>query len=185
MSQLNKPGIDPKVWGKPSWDYYHYVTFDYPENPTPEDKNNYRIWARMFGLTLPCKKCSDGYLALFDDPSSGVSLTDGALTNIETFVEWGYRMRTEIQKKIGGEQITYIAFLNNYMNVLPASLRNQLVALQNRQFGIPPSAVATNLGAGDRRASGYRSSGKISQFSNNMYRQMKPKSGGCATCGRR
>ena len=187
MSQQNNSGIDPKVWGKPTWDYYHYVTFDYPENPTPEDKNNYRTWARVFGKTLPCKNCSDGYLLLFDDPSSGVSLTDSALTNVETFVEWGYRMRSEIQKKIGGEQISYVAFLTNYMNVLPASLKNQLVTLQNRQFGVPVSAVAANSfpGAGGR-SSGYKSSGKVSQFSNNMYRQMKPRSGGgCATCGRR
>jgi hypothetical protein len=189
MSQLIKTGIDPKIWGKPSWEYYHYVTFNYPENPTPDDKNNYKTWAKMFGLTLPCKTCSDGYLALFDNPVSGVSLTDDALASIESFVEWGYKMRTEIQKKIGGEQITYVAFLTKYINILPASLRNQLVTLQNRQFGIPASAVGTNSfrGTGDR-ASGYKSSssGQISKYSNNMYRQMKPKSGGgCATCGRR
>jgi hypothetical protein len=183
MSQLNNSGIDPKVWGKPTWDYYHYVTFDYPENPTVEDKDRFRMWARVFGSTLPCKNCSEGYLLLLDDPSSGVSMTDRVLTNVETFVEWGHRMRNEIQKKIGGQQISYVAFLTNYANALPAVLKNQLMKLQNLQFGAPQSVAHTYTGS--RRQSVYRSSGKVSNFTNTVYKQVKPRSGGCATCGRR
>ena len=195
MSQLNDSGIDPKIWGRPAWDYYHYVTFNYPVNPTPEDKDKFKTWARTFGETLPCKTCSEGYLVLLDNPLYGVTLTDNVLINAETIIKWGHDLHNEIEKKVRGQQLSYVAFLTKYINVLPPFLRQQLLTLQNRQFGnnyfgttsqplgIPPHGQANKNSTTGYPFKPMTISRRSNKFSNNIYLQMKPKSS-CATCGR-
>ena len=37
-----KDSIKPNIWGPHGWKFLHYVSLGYPENPTPEDKINYK-----------------------------------------------------------------------------------------------------------------------------------------------
>ena len=30
--------MDPKIWGPPGWLFLHTLTFNYPNNPTKEEK---------------------------------------------------------------------------------------------------------------------------------------------------
>ena len=34
--------MDPKIWGPPGWLFLHTITFNYPTNPTEEDKKYYK-----------------------------------------------------------------------------------------------------------------------------------------------
>ena len=33
--------MDPSFWGKAAWQYFHTLTFNYPTNPTKDDKLKY------------------------------------------------------------------------------------------------------------------------------------------------
>ena len=50
-------GMLTSVWGPPMWHYLHTMSFNYPVNPTPEDKKHYRDFVLNLQYVLPCKYC--------------------------------------------------------------------------------------------------------------------------------
>ena len=50
-------GMLTTVWGPGMWHYLHTMSFNYPVNPTCEDKDNYRNFILNLRNTLPCGKC--------------------------------------------------------------------------------------------------------------------------------
>ena len=50
-------GMLTTVWGPPMWHYLHTMSFNYPVNPTKEDKRNYRDFVLNLRHVLPCKYC--------------------------------------------------------------------------------------------------------------------------------
>lgn len=50
-------GMLTTVWGPPMWHYLHTMSFNYPVNPTKEDKRNYRDFVLNLRYVLPCKYC--------------------------------------------------------------------------------------------------------------------------------
>ena len=50
-------GMMTKIWGPAMWHYLHTMSFNYPVNPTSEDKKNYRDFILNLKNVLPCKYC--------------------------------------------------------------------------------------------------------------------------------
>ena len=50
-------GMLTTVWGPAIWHYLHTMSFNYPVNPTKEDKNNYKNFVFNLQYVLPCKYC--------------------------------------------------------------------------------------------------------------------------------
>ena len=50
-------GMLTTVWGPAMWHYLHTMSFNYPINPTAEEKNNYRNFVLNLQHVLPCKYC--------------------------------------------------------------------------------------------------------------------------------
>jgi hypothetical protein len=50
-------GMLTSVWGPPMWHYLHTMSFNYPVNPTSEDKKHYRDFILKLKYVLPCKYC--------------------------------------------------------------------------------------------------------------------------------
>jgi hypothetical protein len=50
-------GMLTSVWGPSMWHYLHTMSFNYPVNPTVEDKHRYRDFILSLRWTLPCGKC--------------------------------------------------------------------------------------------------------------------------------
>jgi hypothetical protein len=50
-------GMLTSVWGAPMWHFLHTMSFNYPVNPTAEDKQNYRNYVLNLQHVLPCKYC--------------------------------------------------------------------------------------------------------------------------------
>ena len=49
------------IWGPPAWTFLHTVTFNYPENPTEDDKRNFYNFFMNLQHVLPCEKCKAHY----------------------------------------------------------------------------------------------------------------------------
>jgi hypothetical protein len=49
-------GMLTSVWGPPMWHYLHTMSFNYPVNPTPEDKKHYRDFVLNLRYVLPFGK---------------------------------------------------------------------------------------------------------------------------------
>jgi len=50
-------GMLTSVWGPPMWHYLHTMSFNYPVNPTPENKKHYKDFIINLQYVLPCKYC--------------------------------------------------------------------------------------------------------------------------------
>ena len=50
-------GMLVSVWGPAQWHFLHTMSFNYPVNPTPEDKKHYRDYVLNLRYVLPCKYC--------------------------------------------------------------------------------------------------------------------------------
>jgi len=50
-------GMLTTVWGPAQWHFLHTMSFNYPVNPTAEDKKHYRDYILNLRYVLPCKYC--------------------------------------------------------------------------------------------------------------------------------
>ena len=50
-------GFLTSVWGPALWHSLHTMSFNYPVNPTPQDKKHYRDYILSLQYVLPCKYC--------------------------------------------------------------------------------------------------------------------------------
>lgn len=50
-------GMLTAVWGPAMWHYLHTMSFNYPVNPTVENKKHYRDFVLNLKNVLPCKYC--------------------------------------------------------------------------------------------------------------------------------
>jgi hypothetical protein len=50
-------GMLTAVWGPAMWHYLHIMSFNYPVEPTSENKKNYRNFVLNLRNVLPCKYC--------------------------------------------------------------------------------------------------------------------------------
>jgi hypothetical protein len=50
-------GMLTAVWGAPMWHYLHTMSFNYPVNPTNENKKHYKDFIYNLKNVLPCKYC--------------------------------------------------------------------------------------------------------------------------------
>ena len=78
----------PDVWGPHGWKFLHYVTLGYPDKPTKEDKNKYKIFLLSIGDVLPCVLCRMNYI----EHLKIYPITNNVLKNRENLMAWGIKM---------------------------------------------------------------------------------------------
>ena len=44
-------------WGPGGWAFMHTITFNYPLNPTDDDKQHYKNFFQSLKYILPCNYC--------------------------------------------------------------------------------------------------------------------------------
>ena len=52
-------GFLTAIWGPPLWHFLHIISFNYPVNPTEENKKQYLKFMLDLKYILPCKKCRE------------------------------------------------------------------------------------------------------------------------------
>ena len=59
--------MDGSLWGNQGWFFLHIISFNYPENPTQEDKEYYRTFFVNLKNVLPCNECKIHYSKLIEE----------------------------------------------------------------------------------------------------------------------
>ena len=54
-------GMMTSVWGPSLWHTLHTISFNYPTNPSEEDKKNYYSFYKNISNVLPCRFCRDNF----------------------------------------------------------------------------------------------------------------------------
>ena len=101
--------MDPNVWGKHGWIFLHSVTMAYPDEPTENDKQNYKEFFNSVSIVLPCKVCRKHLKQHMDELS-----IDNALRNKKTLVEWLINIHNKTNVTLGKPTYTYKEVIEIY-----------------------------------------------------------------------
>lgn len=97
-----KNSIDPKLWGSSGWSFIHYTALGYPENPTDEDKINYKIFYHNLQNTLPCLKCSLNYKENINQLP-----IDDSLNSREDLFKWTVNIHNIVNNELGKKNLSH------------------------------------------------------------------------------
>lgn len=104
-------GMLTSVWGPSLWHYLHTMSFNYPVNPTREDKKNYKNFIYALKTNLPCKYCRMNMRKNLKD----VPLNNKALKNRDGFSRWMFNLHEHINKMLGKKSgLTYCKVRERY-----------------------------------------------------------------------
>lgn len=91
--------VHPELWGNHGWKFLHYVTLDYPENPTNHDKKKYKEFFNLLQYTLPCEKCRNHYKQNIKNHK----LTDEILSDDKKLIYWLIDFHNIVNESTGKE----------------------------------------------------------------------------------
>ena len=93
---MSSDGMLTSVWGPSMWHYLHIMSFNYPVNPTQEQKKHYREFILNLQHTLPCKYCRINLKNNF----KVLPLTYDCMKSRDTFSRYIYRLHEVINKML-------------------------------------------------------------------------------------
>ena len=90
-------GMLTSVWGPSLWHSLHVISFNYPVNPTCEQKKQYYNFFMSLKNILPCKYCRENYKKNIKT----IPLNMSVMKNRHTLSKWLYELHEEINKMLG------------------------------------------------------------------------------------
>lgn len=96
-------------WGPSAWNYLHTLTFNYPENPTNENKKYYYELFNNLQFTLPCKYCRESYSIFF----KYININD-YLNDRMGITYWLYTIHNIINLKLNKKKVKFIDVVEFY-----------------------------------------------------------------------
>jgi len=97
-------GMLTSIWGPGMWHFLHSMSFNYPVNPTTEDKDNYRNFVLSLKNILPCGKCRKNLRENFKKKP----LTMNKMESRESFSKYIYELHEMINAMLGKKSgLTY------------------------------------------------------------------------------
>ena len=108
----NSPdGMLTAVWGPPMWHSLHTISFNYPVNPTKEDKDNYHNYFKSIIHVLPCRYCREN----LKKNLKTLPLKKAVFKNRETLSRWVYELHEVVNKMLGKKSsLTYEQVRDRY-----------------------------------------------------------------------
>jgi len=104
-------GMLTSVWGPSMWMYLHTMSFNYPVEPTVEDKKHYRDFVLSLKYVLPCKYCRMNLKTNFKH----LPLTMADMKNRETFSRYIYNLHELVNKMLHkNSNLTYCDVRERY-----------------------------------------------------------------------
>jgi len=89
-------GFMVNIWGPLMWTTLHTISFNYPVNPTIEEKNHYRDFIINLQNVLPCKSCRINLRNNFKI----LPLKMSNMKNRETFSKYIYNLHEIVNKML-------------------------------------------------------------------------------------
>ena len=104
-------GMVTKIWGPIVWTALHTISFNYPVNPTNEDKIHYKEFIYSLKYVLPCKYCRINLTKNFVQKP----LLMCHMKNRETFSRYIYELHELVNKMLNKKSnLTYCDIRERY-----------------------------------------------------------------------
>lgn len=121
-------GFQTFVWGPLVWNFLHIISFNYPLNPTKEQKKHYKDYLLSLGNVLPCKYCRDNYRKNLK--SAGFS--DAKFKNRETFSKFIFKLHNTVNKMLDKPSFKTYSFVRNRYELFRARCINETPMLPRK-----------------------------------------------------
>lgn len=89
-------GFLTTIWGPPFWHCLHTISFNYPVNPTPQDKQRYRSFILSLQHVLPCGACRKN----LKNNLKNLPLTMDHMQSRETFSKYVYELHEVVNQML-------------------------------------------------------------------------------------
>lgn len=89
-------GMVTKIWGPVAWTLLHTISFNYPVNPTLEQKHQYRDFILSLQNVLPCGTCRKNLVTNFKQ----LPLTMEDMESRDTFSRYIYNLHELVNKML-------------------------------------------------------------------------------------
>lgn len=104
-------GMLTSVWGAAMWHYLHTMSFNYPVNPTNENKKHYKDFIYNLRNVLPCKHCRIN----LTNNLKNKPLLMCHMKNRATFSKYVYELHELVNKMLGKKShLTYCDVRDRY-----------------------------------------------------------------------
>ena len=104
-------GMLTTVWGPGTWHFLHTMSFNYPVNPNPTQKRQYRDFVLSLRGVLPCGKCRHNLTRNLRD----LPLRHRDMKSRTTFSKYMYRLHEKVNKMLGKSSgLTYADVRDRY-----------------------------------------------------------------------
>lgn len=115
-------GMLTYVWGPPLWHSLHTMSFNYPVNPSKEQKQQYYAFFTSLQWVLPCKYCRDNFKKNLEK----LPLNTLVLSNRYNFSKWLYDMHNLVNANLNKPiSLTYEQVRNRYENFRARCIENE------------------------------------------------------------
>ena len=104
--------MDPKIWGPKLWFVSHSVAFNYPENPTENDKQTRKQWFALYKDIIMCDVCKQHYREHWDK-----NPIDPYLKNRDGLIKWVWMLHNSVNESIGKNKWSFEQMMEHYSNI--------------------------------------------------------------------
>jgi len=127
---VSSDGFLTSVWGPMLWSYLHTMSFNYPNEPTAENKKHYRDFVLNLRHVMPCKFCRMNLVKNFKD----LPLTMEHMKNRETFSRYIYNLHELVNKMLNKQSgLTYENVRDRYENFRSRCTIEKQVVLEKEE----------------------------------------------------
>jgi hypothetical protein len=94
---MSGDGMLTSVWGPAAWHLLHTISFNYPINPTEENKKHYKDFVESLKNVLPCKYCRMN----LENNLKAHPIKPCHMKNRDTFSRYIFNLHEIINKMLG------------------------------------------------------------------------------------
>jgi len=91
---ISGDGMVTTIWGPGMWHFLHTMSFNYPINPTDEDKIHYKSFIENLQYILPCKYCRQNLKRNL----KMMPLTSKVMASRDSFSRYIYNLHETVNK---------------------------------------------------------------------------------------
>lgn len=107
--------MQPYIWGKYFWTTLHFISLGYPNNPSIQNKNEYKYFYENIYKFIPCSTCSDHCRThLLEIP-----ITHIILENEKSLFKWTVDLHNLVNKDLNKPIMCYNEAYQLYTKIHP------------------------------------------------------------------
>ena len=110
---MKTDGLFTQIWGASMWESLHCISFNFPHEPTDDDKKKYYNYFMSVGDVLPCCICKEHYIKYVNNDKTKLNID--VLQNRNSLTLWLYNFHKYVSKRIGFDYaMTYKIMCDKY-----------------------------------------------------------------------